>query len=72
MEDNFDWVNIVSDDNELSFLFFDESSNVVEAKLNVDWLVTLFVLAGCFSLSGCLESDFLVFLGLWLVLSEQF
>jgi len=36
-DDHLDWVNVVSDDDKLGFVLFDEGCHVVEAELEVDW-----------------------------------
>jgi len=61
----------VSNDNKLSFVIFNQLGNVVEAKLDVDWLGTLLFLV-VFSLSCLLESSLFVFFGLWGVLAQEF
>jgi len=67
-DDHFDWVNVVSNDDELGLVFFHKRGHMVESKLEVDWL-------GCLTtatLSFFLQTFLLVLLGLWAVFGEQF
>ena len=61
-------VDVVSDHNELGFVFLNKSSNVVKTKLDVNWFGGF---AGTTSLSSFLKAELLLLLGLWLVLSEE-
>ena len=68
-EDNkLDWVNIVSNHNELSFLLLNKSGDVVKTKLEVNWLLSFLVLTG---LSLRLKTKFLLLLVLGRVFSEE-
>jgi len=57
----------MGNDDELGLSFFDKSGNVVETKLDVNWLgaTLLLVLLG---FSSLLKSIFFLFMSLWLVL----
>lgn len=67
----FNWVNVVSDDNELCFTFFNESGNVVKTVLEDVWLGTLLSITTSLLLFGLLlESGLLLLFGLWLVLCK--
>ena len=61
-------VDVVSDHNELGFVFLNKSSNVVKTKLDVNWFGGF---TGTTSLSSFLKAELLFLLGLWLVLSEE-
>lgn len=64
----FNWVNVVSDDNELCLAFFDESGNVVKTELEYVWLGTLLgITTSLLGFSFLLKSGLLFLLGLWLV-----
>ena len=67
VDNSLNWINVVSNHNELGFTFFDESGNVVKTKLDVDWLGGLI---NTTVLSLLLKTELLFLLGLWLVLSE--
>lgn len=73
MEDELDWVNIVSDDDELSLLRLDEGGDVVKSKLDGERLGACLLSSLTFNLgvSLGLESIELFFMGLWLVLTEE-
>lgn len=67
----FNWVNVVSDDNELCFTFFNESGNVVKTVLEDVWLGTLLSITTSLLFFGLLlESGLLLLFGLWLVLCK--
>lgn len=67
MDDEFDWVNIVGNDDELGFAFFDKGGHVVETELDMDWL------GGLFSTFGLLlKSQLLFSTGFWGVFGKQF
>lgn len=64
----FDGVDIMSNNNELSFTFFNELGNVVKTEFQNVWLGTLFgITTGFLGFSFLKKSGLLVFLGLWLV-----
>jgi hypothetical protein len=62
------WVNIVSDDNQLGGALLNEGRHVVQTELDVDWLGGL---TSTGLLSGGLESELLLLSGLGHVLGEQ-
>lgn len=67
----FNWVNVVSDNDELGLTFFDESGNVVETELEDVWLGTLLNISTTLLVfSFLLKSGLLFLLGLWLVLCK--
>lgn len=67
----FDWVNVVSDDYELCFTFFNESGNVVKTELEYVWLGTLLnITTSLLVFSLLLESGLLVLFSFWLVLCK--
>ena len=68
VDNSLNWVNVVSNHYELGLALLNKSSNVVETKLDVDWLGGL---ASTTVLSGFLKTELLLLLGLWLVLSEE-
>ena len=70
---HLEWVNVVSDDNELGLTFLDEGGNVVETELEVDWLLSdeSVLLSALSGLSLGLKSGLLVLGGLWGVLGEE-
>ena len=68
VDNHLDWVNIVSNYDELGSVFLDESGNVVKTKLKVDWLGGL----ATATLSFLLKTVFLLSSGLWAVFGEQF
>lgn len=61
-------VDIVSHDDQLGLALFDERGNVVETELDVNGLGSL---AGTTLLGGSLQTELLLLLGLWHVLSEE-
>lgn len=64
----FNWVNIVSHNNDLGFSFFNKSGNVVKTELKNEWLGGfLGVSTAGFSLSLLLKSSLLFFFRLWFV-----
>jgi len=68
VHDELNRVDIMSDNDELGFVLFDERGHVVQAKLEVHWLLGLVAAL----LSCCLESLSLVFVALRHVLGKQF
>lgn len=68
VDNSLNWVDVVSNHNELGLALLNKSSNVVKTKLDVDWLGGL---ASTTVLSGFLKTELLLLLGLWLVLSEE-
>ena len=62
------WVNIVSDNNQLSATLFNKGGHVVKTELDVDWLGGL---SSTGLLSGSLKSELLLLSGLGHILSEQ-
>lgn len=72
VEHQFNWDDIMSNDDELGSLVFNQGGYVVQTEFDVHWLVTVllfFVLV--FVLGLFLESLPLVLLGLWSVLGQQ-
>ena len=73
MDHQLNWVNIVSNDNNLGLSFLNKGGDVVETELEKLWLVSLVsAFASLLSLSQLLESLGLFFSGLWRVLCEKF
>jgi len=73
VNNNFDWVDIVGDDNELSLFSFDEVDNLVDSAVEGGWSLRWGVwltFSSCFG-SGY-ESLFLLGLVFWGVLGGQF
>ena len=68
VDNSFDWVNIVSNDDKFCLTLLNKSGHVVETELDVDWLGGL---ASTSLLGGGLEAELLLLLGLWLVLGEE-
>lgn len=68
VDNSLNWVDVVSNHNELGLALLNKSSNVVKTKLDVNWLGGL---ASTTVLSGFLKTELLLLLGLWLVLSEE-
>ena len=70
---HLDWLNIVSNDDELGLTFLNESSDVVETELEDNWLGTdvLSLVASLSSLSLALESLLLGRSSLWLVSVQE-
>lgn len=70
---HFDWLDIVGDDDELGFTFFNEGGHVVQTVLKNDWLGAdvLGLVATLSGLSLGLESLLLGDLGLWLVSVQE-
>ena len=68
VDNHLDWVNIVSNDDELGSVFLNESGNMVKTKLEVDWLGGL----ATATLSFLLKAVFLLSSSLWAVFREQF
>jgi len=71
--DELDWVDVVSNDDELSLLVLDEVSDVVKTVFQDLWLSSLVVLLGTFNLilSGSQKSLLLLFLAFSGVLGEK-
>ena len=70
-DQEFNWVNIMSHNDELGFTFFNELGNVVETVFNDDRLGRfLGISITGLGLSFFLKSGFLLFFGLWLVFSK--
>lgn len=71
--DELDWVDIVSNDDELGLLVFDEVSDVVKTVFQDLWLSSLVLLlsSGNFILSGSQKSLLLLFLAFSGVLGEE-
>jgi len=69
VNDELNWVDVVSDDDHLGFVLFDEGGDVVETKLDVHGLVSLLFVSS-FGLS--LQSEGLFLVSLRLILSKQF
>lgn len=69
VHNELDWVNIVSDHDELSLTFLNKCGHMVKTELEVDWLGGLGSTTG---LSLLLESSLLLLTGLWRVLGKQF
>jgi len=71
---HLNWLDITSDGDQFSFTFFNQGGDVVETEFEVDWLWTNVsgLVAALSGLSLGLESIFLLRLGLWRVLGEQF
>ena len=71
--EEFNGVNVVSNNNELSLTLFNEFSDVVETELDNNWLGGLLgISTTLLGLSLTLKSDLLVLVRLGLVFSEQF
>jgi hypothetical protein len=71
----FDWDDIMSNDNELGLLVLYQGGNVIETKFDNERLVTfvlLFLFLVSLVLGFLLESVSLLNLSLWFVLREQF
>ncbi len=70
---HFDWVDVVSNDDELGSIVFNEFRDVVDSELDIDWLgALLLVLCVNFVFGIFLEAGFLFFMGLWCILAQQF
>ena len=69
VNDELNWVDVVSDDDHLGFVLFDEGRDVVETKLDVHRLLSLLFVS---SLGLSLQSKGLLLVGLRLILSKQF
>jgi len=69
VDNKFDWVDVVGDNDELGLVLLDEGRHVVETELEMKRLVALL---GILGLSGSLQSGGLFLVGLRLVLGEQF
>ena len=69
VHNELNWVNIVSDHDELGLALLNECGHVVQTKLEVDRLGGLGSTTG---LSLLLESSLLLLTGLWRVLGKQF
>ena len=65
MDNSFNWVNVVGDEDKFCFVFFNKGGHVVETELDV---VGLSGFACTSLLGGSLEAEFLLLLGLGLVL----
>lgn len=64
----FEWVDVVGNNDELGLTFFNEGSNVVKTELEHVWLGTLLnITTSLLVFSFLLESGLLFLLGLWLV-----
>ena len=71
-EDNeFDGINVVSDDNELSFLVLNKSGDVIKSVLDDNGLLGLNLLVLSLGLGSSDFSDFLLSSGFRRVLSEE-
>ena len=72
-DEEFNGVNVVSHNNELSLTIFNELSNVVETVLKNNWLGGLLgISTTLLALGSGLESDLLLSLSFGLVFSKQF
>jgi hypothetical protein len=65
MDNSFNWVNVVGDEDKFGFVFFNKGGHVVETELDV---VGLSGFACTSFLGGSLETEFLLLLSLGLVL----
>jgi len=64
----FNWVNVVSNNDELCLAFFNQGGHVVKTKLDVVWLTSLlWVSTTGLSFSFLLKSGLLFLLSLWFV-----
>ena len=63
MDHQLNWINIVSNDNDLGLAFLNKGGYMVESKFEKLWLITLVILATCFCL--LLKTKSLLFLSLW-------
>ena len=72
MDHQFDWDDIMSDNDKLGFLVFNKSGDMIQTKFENEWLISLLgFLLFSLILSFFLKSLSLVFLGLWSVLREE-
>lgn len=72
MDNNLNWVDIVSNHNELGLAFFNKGGDVVKTKLEVLWLGRLGWLGSILlGLSGFLQSLGLLLSSLWSVFFEE-
>lgn len=74
MHNELDGIDVVGDNDELGLVLLNEGGHVVQAKLEMHWLVGLFSGSGVRSAGfGLLfQSSSLLFVALRRVLSEQF
>lgn len=68
VNNGLNWINVVGDNNQLGFAFFNQSGHVVKTELDMNWFGGL---ASTTSLSSLLKTQLLLLFGLGLVLSEQ-
>lgn len=68
MDDALNWVNIVSHNDQLGLTLFDQRGNVVKTKFDVNGFSSL---AGTTFLSGSLQTELLLLLGLRHVLGKE-
>lgn len=68
VNNSFNWINIVSNNYKLGFAFFYQSGDVVQSKLDVDWLSSL---SSSAVFGFLLKTKLFLLLGLWLVFSKK-
>jgi hypothetical protein len=69
--DELDWVNIVSNNDELGLLVLDEGGDLMDTVLDSKWLLLVTFLTGGLGLSDLLKADLLLLGGLWGVLVQE-
>jgi len=68
VDNHLDWISVMSNDNKLSSVLFNEGGNVVKTEFEVNWLGSLSTL----TFSFFLQAIFFLSSGLWAVFREQF